>query len=153
MLRTPFEDCVRKDREKACRMAEGAVFTVPSLGLKLFNKESIELTIDNVRAIPPASNPGGGRIYRMFAAVSHGFSRRCCGRRSNLTELRHGYVADRGRTCPVASSRTAGSVDRSDNDHNHRKGPRICSASKTAPGILHEETGVRGCDGHVIGPE
>jgi len=66
MLRTPFEDMCQAQPEKACRMAVGAIFTVASLGLKLFNKEPIELTIDNVRAIPPAGNPGVGRIYRML---------------------------------------------------------------------------------------
>jgi len=66
MLRTPFEDMCQAQPEKACRMAVGAIFSVPTLGLKLFNKEPIELTIDNVRAIPPAGNPGVGRIYRML---------------------------------------------------------------------------------------
>ena len=66
MLRTPFEDMSQTQPEKACRMAVGAVFTLPALGLALFNKEPIELTIDNVRAIPPAGNPGVGRIYRML---------------------------------------------------------------------------------------
>jgi hypothetical protein len=66
MLRTPFENMCEEKPEKACRMAVGAVFTVASLGMKLFNKEPIELTIDNVRAIPPAGNPGVGRIYRML---------------------------------------------------------------------------------------
>jgi hypothetical protein len=65
MLRTPFEDMCQSQPEKACRMAVGAVFTLP-IGLTLFNKEPIELTIDNVRAIPPAGNPGVGRIYRML---------------------------------------------------------------------------------------
>jgi hypothetical protein len=66
MLRTPFEDMCQTQPEKACRMAVGAVFALPSVGLTLFNKEPIELTIDNVRAIPPAGNPGVGRIYRML---------------------------------------------------------------------------------------
>jgi hypothetical protein len=65
-LSTPFEDRCLAQPEKACRMAVGAFFDVPSLGLTLFNKEPIELTIDNVRAIPPAGNPGMGRIYRML---------------------------------------------------------------------------------------
>jgi len=66
MLSTPFEDMCQSQPEKACRMAVGAVFTLPSIGVTLFNKEPIELTIDNVRAIPPAGNPGVGRIYRML---------------------------------------------------------------------------------------
>jgi hypothetical protein len=63
-LRTPHEDLHQAQPEKACRMAVGAIFEVPQLGLSFFNKEPIELTIDNVRAIPPAGNPGVGRIYR-----------------------------------------------------------------------------------------
>jgi hypothetical protein len=63
-LRTPFEDLDKTQPEKACRMAVGAIFHVPILGKSFFNKEPIELTIDNVRAIPPAGNPGVGRIYR-----------------------------------------------------------------------------------------
>lgn len=66
MLRTPFESMCEQQPEKACRMAVGAIFTVPKLGLKLYNKEPIELTIDQVRAIPPSGNPGVGRIYRML---------------------------------------------------------------------------------------
>lgn len=65
-LSTPFEDRCQVQPEKACRMAVGAFFGIPSLGITLFNKEPIELTIDNVRAIPPAGNPGLGRIYRML---------------------------------------------------------------------------------------
>jgi hypothetical protein len=42
------------------------MFEVPKLGLTLFNKEPIELTIDNVKAIPPAGNPGEGRIYHIL---------------------------------------------------------------------------------------
>jgi hypothetical protein len=63
-LRTPYEDLKKFRPEKACRMAVGAIFRVPSLGKSFFNKEPIELTIDHVRAIPPAGNPGVGRIYR-----------------------------------------------------------------------------------------
>jgi len=65
-LRTPFEDMCEAQPEKACRMAVGALFEVPALGITLFNKEPIELTIDNVKKIPPAGNPGLGRIYRML---------------------------------------------------------------------------------------
>lgn len=63
-LRTPFEDLDKSQPEKACRMAVGAVFEAPKIGKTFFNKEPIELTIDHVRAIPPAGNPGVGRIYR-----------------------------------------------------------------------------------------
>jgi hypothetical protein len=66
MLRTPFECLDEVQPEKACRMAVGAIFSIPKLNLQLFNKEPIELTIDHVRAIPPAGAPGVGRIYRML---------------------------------------------------------------------------------------
>jgi hypothetical protein len=66
MLRTPFESMCEAQPDKACRMAVGAIFTVPKLGLTLYNKEPIELTIDQVKAIPPSGNPGVGRIYRML---------------------------------------------------------------------------------------
>jgi hypothetical protein len=65
-LRTPHEDLNCAQPEKACRMAVAAVFELPKLGLTLFNKEPIELTIDNVRAIPPAGNPGNGQIYHVL---------------------------------------------------------------------------------------
>src|SRR6516164_1703815 len=41
MLSTPFEDMCQSQPEKACRMAVGAVFTLPSIGVTLFNKEPI----------------------------------------------------------------------------------------------------------------
>lgn len=66
MLRTPFESMCEAQPDKTCRMAVGAIFTIPKLDLKLYNKEPIELTIDQVRAIPPSGNPGVGRIYRML---------------------------------------------------------------------------------------
>lgn len=66
MLKTPWEDLAKPQPEKACRMAVAAQFNLPQLGKTLFNKEPIELTIDNVRMIPPAGNPGEGRIYRML---------------------------------------------------------------------------------------
>lgn len=66
MLRTPFRDMDKVQPEKACRMAVAAKFDLPQLGKTLFNKEPIELTIDNVRAIPPAGNPGEGRIYQLL---------------------------------------------------------------------------------------
>ncbi|HEV7808702.1 MAG TPA: DUF6073 family protein [Solirubrobacteraceae bacterium] len=65
-IHTPFEDGDPDRPEKACRMAVGAIFEVPKLGLRLFNKEPVVLTIDNVRSIPPAGNPGRGQIYRML---------------------------------------------------------------------------------------
>src|SRR5439155_19955585 len=66
-IRTPFSDEAALDQPaKACRMAVGAVFGLPRLGLTLFNKEPVILTIDDVRAIPPAGNPGKGQIYRML---------------------------------------------------------------------------------------
>jgi hypothetical protein len=39
---------------------------MPKLGLELFNKEPVLLTIDDVRSIPPAGNPGKGQIYQML---------------------------------------------------------------------------------------
>jgi len=66
MIRTPFDAEAEQQPEKACRMAVGAVFALPKLGLTLFNKEPVLLTIDHVRSIPPAGNPGMGRIYQML---------------------------------------------------------------------------------------
>jgi hypothetical protein len=65
-LSTPFGDEVLAQPAKACRMAVGALFTLPKLGKTLFNKEPIILTIEDVRAIPPAGNPGAGIIHRML---------------------------------------------------------------------------------------
>jgi hypothetical protein len=66
MIRTPFDAEGESQPAKACRMAVGAVFELPKLGLKLFNKEPVLLTIDDVRSIPPAGNPGKGQIYQML---------------------------------------------------------------------------------------
>jgi hypothetical protein len=66
MLRTPLNERQCEQPEKACRMAVAAQFRLPKLGVTLFNKEPIELTIDKVRAIPPAGNPGEGRIYQIL---------------------------------------------------------------------------------------
>jgi hypothetical protein len=66
MLRTPLNERQCEHPEKACRMAVAAQFHLPRLGVTLFNKEPIELTIDKVRAIPPAGNPGEGRIYQIL---------------------------------------------------------------------------------------
>jgi hypothetical protein len=66
-IRTPFDPYAGEGPSaKACRMAVGAVFTMPKLGLTLINKEPIILTIDDVRQIPPAGAPGKGQIYRML---------------------------------------------------------------------------------------
>jgi hypothetical protein len=65
-IRTPFTDEHEVQPDKACRMAVGAIFDVPKLGLTLYNKEPVILTIDHVQAIPPAGNPGQGQIYRML---------------------------------------------------------------------------------------
>lgn len=65
-IKTPFGSDACDDAAKACRMAVGATFEVPRLGKVLFNKEPILLTIDNVRSIPPAGNPGEGRIYELL---------------------------------------------------------------------------------------
>lgn len=66
-IRTPFDPYAGEGPSaKACRMAVGAVFDVPKLGLELYNKEPVILTIDDVRSIPPAGAPGKGQIYRMM---------------------------------------------------------------------------------------
>ena len=66
-IRTPFDPYAGEGPSaKACRMAVGAMFDVPKLGLKLYNKEPVILTIDDVRSIPPAGAPGKGQIYRML---------------------------------------------------------------------------------------
>jgi len=65
-LRTPQADLHCDQPDKACRMAVAAHFDLPKLGLTLFNKEPIELTIDNVKAIPPAGAPGNGQIYHVL---------------------------------------------------------------------------------------
>ncbi|TDD55536.1 DUF6073 family protein [Saccharopolyspora elongata] len=66
-IRTPFDPYAGEGpAAKACRMAVGAIFDMPKLGLQLINKEPIILTIDDVRQIPPAGSPGKGQIYRML---------------------------------------------------------------------------------------
>lgn len=65
-LGTPFADRDREQPAKSCRMAVAVLFELPQMGMTLFNKEPILLTIDNVRAIPPAGNPGEGRIYELL---------------------------------------------------------------------------------------
>jgi hypothetical protein len=66
-IRTPFDPYAGEGPSaKACRMAVGASFSMPKLGLTLINKEPIILTIDDVRQIPPAGAPGKGQIYRML---------------------------------------------------------------------------------------
>lgn len=42
-----------------CRIAVGAVFTVPAIGAALFNKEPILLMNENLRRIPPVDDPNG----------------------------------------------------------------------------------------------
>lgn len=66
-IRTPFDPYAGEGPSaKACRMAVGAIFDMPKLGMQLFNREPIILTIDDVRQIPPAGSPGKGQIYRML---------------------------------------------------------------------------------------
>lgn len=43
----------------ACRIAVGAVFTVPAIGTSLFNKEPILLMNNNLTKIPPVDDPNG----------------------------------------------------------------------------------------------
>lgn len=70
-LWTPFADAESPQPEKACKMNVKAVFDVPRVGLRLYNKEAIVLTIDHVRAIPPAGNPGLGRIYQRLPLFNY----------------------------------------------------------------------------------
>jgi hypothetical protein len=70
MIKTPFDEADTSQAAKKCRMAVGATFELPKLGMTLFNKEPIELTIDNVRSIPPAGNPGKGQIYNLLPLFS-----------------------------------------------------------------------------------
>jgi len=66
-IRTPFDPYAGEGPSaKACRMAVGCIFEAPKLGLVLYNKEPVILTIDDVRQIPPAGSPGKGQIYRMM---------------------------------------------------------------------------------------
>lgn len=65
-LNTPFGDEELDNPAKACRMAVGVLFNIPTLGKTLYNKEPIILTIDDVRSIPPSGNPGNGLIHRML---------------------------------------------------------------------------------------
>jgi hypothetical protein len=70
-IRTPFDPYAGEGPSaKACRMAVGAIFDMPKLGMKLMNREPIILTIDDVRSIPPAGAPGKGQIYRMLPLVN-----------------------------------------------------------------------------------
>lgn len=70
-IRTPFDPYAGEGpAAKACRMAVGAIFDMPKLGLKLMNREPIILTIDDVRSIPPAGAPGKGQIYRMMPLLN-----------------------------------------------------------------------------------
>jgi hypothetical protein len=43
----------------ACRIAVGAVFTIPSLNVVVFNKEPILLMNENLTRIPPVDDPNG----------------------------------------------------------------------------------------------
>ena len=74
LIRTPFDSEGEEQPEKACRMAVGATFELPRLGLELFNKEPVLLTIDNVRSIPPPSSSGWRRRPRRSTSSS---ARRC----------------------------------------------------------------------------
>jgi hypothetical protein len=69
-LWTPPADVDCENPAKSCRMAVNAVFHLPQVGLVLFNKEPIELTIGDVRKIPPAGNPGRGRIHEKLPLYS-----------------------------------------------------------------------------------
>jgi hypothetical protein len=66
-IRTPFDPYAGEGPSaKACRMAVGCIFDMPKLNMKLFNREPVILTIDDVRSIPPAGAPGKGQVYRMM---------------------------------------------------------------------------------------
>lgn len=67
LIRSPFDPYAGEGPSaKACRLSVGAVFDAPKLGLALFNKEPLVLTIDDVRTIPPLHECGRGQIYRML---------------------------------------------------------------------------------------
>jgi hypothetical protein len=70
MIRNPRVCEGHETSAKACRMAVAAQFDLPKLGLQLFNREPIELTIDNVKSIPPAGSPGKGQIYFVLPLFS-----------------------------------------------------------------------------------
>jgi hypothetical protein len=70
MIRNPRQSEGHETAAKACRMAVAAQFELPRLGLQLFNREPIELTIDNVKSIPPAGSPGKGQIYFVLPLFS-----------------------------------------------------------------------------------
>jgi hypothetical protein len=70
MIRNPSTAEGHEKDAKACRMAVAARFELPKLGFTLFNKEPIELTIDNVKSIPPAGSPGKGQIYFVLPLFS-----------------------------------------------------------------------------------
>lgn len=66
-IRTPFDPYAGEGPSaKACRMAVGCIFDMPKMQMKLFNREPVILTIDDVRQIPPAGSPGKGQVYRMM---------------------------------------------------------------------------------------
>lgn len=70
MIRNPRASEGHETSAKACRMAVAAQFDLPKLGMQLFNREPIELTIDNVKSIPPAGSPGKGQIYFVLPLFS-----------------------------------------------------------------------------------
>lgn len=59
-MRTPGAKAAATDPAAAeCRIAVGAVFTVPGMGVALFNKEPILLMNQNLTRIPPVDDPNG----------------------------------------------------------------------------------------------
>jgi hypothetical protein len=49
-----------------CRIATGAVFDLPKLGISVFNKEPILLMNENVTKIPPVDDPNGHALLFML---------------------------------------------------------------------------------------
>ncbi len=49
-----------------CRIATGAVFELPQLGLSVFNKEPILLMNEHVTSVPPVDDPNGHALLFML---------------------------------------------------------------------------------------
>jgi hypothetical protein len=73
---------------KACRIATGAVFDIPKLGMTVFNKEPILLMNENIKSIPPVDDPSGhALLFRVPLFDRKNASGRAV---AYLTSLRYG---------------------------------------------------------------
>jgi len=51
---------------KACRIAAGVTFSLPSMGMTVFNKEPILLMNNGIKSVPPVEDPNGAaHIYKL----------------------------------------------------------------------------------------